>query len=406
MSRLLFCWELGANFGHLSTIASLLERLARKGHGVTFAVADLKVARELLGPSAQLVQAPSWSAYKHRGSRIEAASFADVLALVGYADPAFLGAVVDGWLTLFGLAASQAIICDHSPAAQLAARIAGLPTISLGTAFTQPPLDYPMFPPLRADIGAAVPETILLDSARHVLAAHGVGCPLSLPELFGATRRLVIGLPELDPYRSFRRELLHAPAGGFPAPQPGPGKAPRLFAYLGPEIPDIEAKVQALCALAEPVEIFVRGGDPLLRDFIRRRGKVAYDRPIVMKEALQRASHVVSPGGAMLASEALAAGVPHLVLPTHRETHLNGSLVTGLGYGRMVDPGLPVAAFRTSLAQFMGDRELEKRTLEFATILTDRPLPDAGDALLAGIAAAVPDVQDGRPVAAAAAPAS
>lgn len=219
MSRLLFCWELGANFGHLAAISVLRQRLRGDGHELFFAVADLRAARELLGEDAAILQAPVWPRFTPRGSRNEVASFADVLGPLGFADPSILAPMVDGWIGLIRVVGPDVIIADHSPAAQLGARLARLPLITMGTGFTQPPLDYQAFPPLRADIAPALPEAILLSGANEVLARRGAAQLYgSLPDLFRADSRVVIGLPELDPYRSFRRELLCAPPGGYLAP--------------------------------------------------------------------------------------------------------------------------------------------------------------------------------------------
>ena len=69
MSRILFCWEAGANFGHLAVIAALQRKLRDRGHELAFAVADLRAASALLGDGATIFQAPVWPHYVARGSR-------------------------------------------------------------------------------------------------------------------------------------------------------------------------------------------------------------------------------------------------------------------------------------------------------------------------------------------------
>lgn len=388
MARLLFCWELGANFGHLAAIAAMRQGLRSDGHELIFAVADLRAARELLGDGAAILQAPVWPSFAPRGSRNEVASFADVLAPLGFAETSILSPMVDGWLGLIKAIGPDVMIADHSPAAQLGARLARVPIISMGTGFTQPPLDYPAFPPLRADIAPALPEATLLTAAQEVLARRGATqLPASLPSLFRADSRIVIGLPELDPYRPFRRESMCAPPGGYavPAETPDTARPPHLFAYLGAELPGLEAKIQVLCDLPCPVEIYVRGGDRLLVEFARLRGKIAHAQPVNMREALGRATHVVSQGGAMLASETLAAGLPHLILPLHRETELNATLVLRAAAGRSVDPMASALQFKAGLQGFLADVDLEHRARDAGRVLSERPLPDAGDEIKAAL---------------------
>jgi UDP:flavonoid glycosyltransferase YjiC (YdhE family) len=388
MSRILFCWEAGANFGHLAVMAALQHKLRDRGHELAFAVADLRAASALLGDGATIFQAPVWPGYVARGSRNELASFADVLGPLGFGDTATLSPMVGSWLALMRATGAQIAVSDHSPAAQLAARLAGLPLVTIGTGFTQPPLEYETLPPLRGDIAAAYTEVGLLRSAHDVMAQRGATLlPKSLPELLRPNTRIVIGLPELDPYRSFRREPLFAPPGGFGSPAEARYDTPPLvFAYLGTELPGLEAKVQVLCDLPFPVELHIRGGDRLLAEFIRMRGKVAYERPADMRDILARATHVISQGGAMLSSEVLAAGLPHLLLPTHRETEINASLVGRSGTGQFVDASVAAPAFKTVLTDFVADAALKSRALDLGRMLANRPLTDAGEAIVAALA--------------------
>lgn len=376
MTRLLFCWELGANFGHLSAISAMRPALEAAGCELAFAVANLKAAREMLGPGARIYQAPVWPRYAHQGGRIGLASFADVLTLVGFGDADNLAAVTDAWLALFALADPEVLIADHSPAAQIAANVAHLKLVTIGTGFTSPPLEFPEFPPLRADIAPAMPERQLLKTANAVLARHGLSPRAqTLPELFRADARIVIGLPELDPYRSFRREEMMAPPGGFPAI--GPAEPIRLFAYLGAELPLFESRVQSLCDLPIPVEIYIRGANPMLLEFIRLRGKTPHLTPANMVEVIERSTHIVSQGGAMTASMAMAGGRPHLMLPLHDETRLNAGLVTRAGAGAEADASADAVRFIAGLQRFLADRDLAERARGAGFLLAARPLPDS-----------------------------
>lgn len=382
MTNVLFCWELGANFGHLSAIAAIRDRLAAAGLDLTYAVTDLAAAADMLGADARLVQAPVWPRHNHSGSRIGAAGFSDVLVLAGVGDASKLGVMIDTWRRLFDLTSAELVVCDHSPAAQLAARLSGRKLVTMGTGFTMPPLDYPTFPPLRADLPTAVPEHVLRNTIERVLATRGMAhLPTTLPGLFQSDARLVIGLAELDPYRSFRREPVMAPPGGFPPPAPVAPK--HVFAYLGSEMPRLESKVQALCNLRCPVEFYIRGADPVLLEFIRLRGKIAHPAPADMAQVLARASHVVTQGGAVTASMAVAAGRPQLMLPLHRETQMNAGLVSALGVGIEVLRSPEPDHFATELARFLDDRELEDTARNLARVLAARPMQDSGVELLA-----------------------
>ncbi len=380
-ARLLFCWELGANFGHLSNLARLQVDLQRSDVELYFAVSNLQVARELLGPEARLLQAPTWPDFVHRGPRSIVTGHADILSLAGLAEPNLLAPVVDGWRTLFDLVQPSAAIIDHGPAAHLAALVAKLPVIAIGSGFTLPPLDYPTFPPLRSDLVPSISEARLLSVAHEVLRARGAETlPDTLPAAFRSHTRLPVGLPELDPYRTFRRETFYAPAGGFAAPVAPPEK--KLFVYLGREMPGLAALVQVIGELDTPAVVYLRGGDSALREFLLLRGKTVLDRPGDVHNILPAVSHVLSHGGAMLAAETLAAGRPHFTLPTHFETTLNARLLTGAGYGRSLSAEeVEPALFRSRLRLFLADEELGSQTLRYGQMLAQRPLPTVATGL-------------------------
>lgn len=380
-ARLLFCWELGANYGHLSNLALLQHDLQQEGCELVFAVSNLQVAREVLGPDARIVQAPVWPDFVHRGPRVIVTGYSDILSLAGFSEPAILAPVVDAWLTLFDLVKPDVVVIDHGPAAHLAARISGISAIAVGSGFTLPPLDYPTFPPLRSDLAPSIPEARLLSVARGILSGRGVtDLPETLPEVFRTDARLPIGLPELDPYRSFRRESFYAPAKGFAEPTPSSGR--RLFVYLGRELPQLEARIQVIGDLDVPAVIHLRGGDPVLTQFLRMRGKTVLDRPADVRGLLASISHVLSQGGAMLASEALAAGRPHFTLPTQFESSLNTNLLVNAGYGRtLAAENADNDTFRQQLQRFLADDELATRTLSYAKLLAQRPLQTVTSAL-------------------------
>jgi hypothetical protein len=381
LTRVLFCWELGANLGHLGLIAAMRDELEAAGFAFSFAVADLLMARSVLGDTAPLLPAPRWPFRTHNGARSSLASFADVLSGVGFHQPDLLGLMVDAWRTLLRLTGAEVAVIDHGPAAQIATMLEQIPAILVGSAFTLPPLTGDAFPLLRADIPPAIPESRLLESVRAVMADRGATTlPQSLPEALAGSERVAVGLPELDPYAPFRRGGLHAPAGGYSRPADA-GLPLSVFAYLGPELPDLHEKVQVLCALPCAVEIYVRGGDPFLAAFVRRRGKVAYETPAVMADVFSRATHVVSMGGAMLCAQALSAGRPHLMLPLTAETGLNAMLVGRIGAGQNGDARATPEAFAAELARFVDDVAMADRARDAGRVLASRPLPDAGAAL-------------------------
>ena len=381
MKRVLFCWELGANFGHLALAGWLRDRLPADAWDIVYAVTDLRAARQFLGPEARLVQSPVWPPQRFQGAIVGPVSQVDVLAMLGFHNTAQLATMIAAWRTLFALIEPDILVADHSPTVSLAARIEQRPLIATGTPFTMPPLGYPTFPPLRGDLAPALPEHRMQAAIDAALREHGYAASLpTLPSYFASQVRIVIGLPELDPYRSFRQDQLFAPPGGFPPLLPIPER--RLFAYLGSETPDLPTVLQAICALDFPVELFVRGADDFTLEFVRLSGKTLHIDMADLRQTLPAVSHVISQGGAATTAMTLAAGRPHMMLPMHHEARLNAAMIERMGAGFEAKTG-----FEARLADFVGDYGLQESAAAAANVLSQRPLPDSGDRLIEAVTA-------------------
>lgn len=379
MKRVLFCWELGANFGHLALAEWLHDQLPADRWEIVYAVRDLRAARQFLGPAARLIQSPVWPPHRFQGAAIGPVSHADVLAMLGFHNTAQLSAMIAAWRTLFSLVDPAVLVADHSPTVSLAARVEQRPLVTTGTPFTMPPLGFPSFPPLRGDLASAIPEHRMQAAIAAALREHGYNASLpTLPSYFASQARLVVGLPELDPYRSFRQEQLFAPPGGFPPLLPIPER--RLFAYLGTETPDLAATLQAICALEFPVELFLRDADDFTQEFVRLSGKTLHIERVDLRQALPRVSHVISQGGAATTAMTLAAGRPHMMLPQHHESRLNAALVERMGAGFEAK-----SEFEARLRDFVGDYGLQEGAAAAANVLSQRPLPDSGVRLIEAV---------------------
>jgi UDP:flavonoid glycosyltransferase YjiC (YdhE family) len=382
----LFAWELGANLGHIKPMVAIARELIRGGIKAVFAVRDLEHAHALNDDGAfSVLQAPIWPKHKHWGHDGALASYADILAGVGFADAAKLGAVIGAWDALVDLAEPDAVVTDHSPALAAALYARGIPTVAIGTPFTMPPLSLDRLPPLRADQAPAIPEARLMQAVRKALGPRRAPPPAAgLVDLFRTDERVVFGMPELDPYRAFRAEPVVAP----PEPLPGFVEAPlrpRLFVYLGTEAPHLEAISQALAHLDFETVAYLRGEHGPVPQFLKRRGHLVYDKPPPVHEILPQVSHVISQGGAFMSQAAVAAGRPHLIMPLHAETELNLRMLEQLGVARRFEPKPDATSIAATISEFVLDPALKSQAREAALMATMRPLENGLSQAVAAI---------------------
>jgi hypothetical protein len=326
----LLAWELGQGLSYVHALRLLARALAAAGVRPVLALRNPGEAWPLLdGEPFDLLQAPYVPTPAWRGPQpFRARSYADVLALWGFASVETLGPRVWAWDRLLDAVGPRVVVCTSSPGLVLAA--AGrVPVLEFGFGFLLPPLDGPTFPPL-PDEAAAPDESALLAVVRTVQQRRGGPLPDTFPAAFAHAERFLTVLPELDPYRPARPGGHLGPVEALPAPRPWPER-PAFFAYLNAEHGPAGEVLVALARTGLPHRAFLCGANAACRQGLRERGVTLADEPLPVADALAGASVVAHHGGVTLCQMALAAGRPQLLLPAHREHTLNARALAGLG---------------------------------------------------------------------------
>lgn len=342
MSRFLFAWELGANFGHLARDLPVARQLRTVGYRVVFAVRDTRIAAELLDQhrfayvQAPLPQTPMRLARPP-------ANYAELLLAEGWGDRMSLFGRVRAWHALFALVRPDVLIADHAPTALLAARIAGICRVAFGSGFEIPPLASPL-PSIRPweEIPAErlrQSEAMVLVQANACAVALGGETLSSFADLFPPTPVLAT-FAELDHYGERENAayvgsihgIEHADVVAWPE-----GEGPRVFVYLRPGHPGVAAALAALAESGSRAVCVVPGiGKDLLEKFASPRLAI-YPQPIATEPLLANASVAICHGSAGAVAEALLAGVPLLMMPTTVEQYLCAKRVVAFGGGIVLD---------------------------------------------------------------------
>ena len=244
MSRILLAWQLGGNLGHITPLLALAKGLRKRGHHVTFALEDTRLAADVLTREAfPFVQAPVLRSTAPDLPR-EPASCPEILFHCGFADSVRLTAATRAWRALYRHLAPDLIVFDHAPTALLAARGIGIPRVVFGTGFCSPPRVSPMpsirpwqhIPTERLEAS----EQRALDTANAALRAIGTRPLDAFHELFDVEENILATLPELDHYGArhdarYWGPIYEADEGDEPRWPEGEGK--KVFVYLRPTSP-------------------------------------------------------------------------------------------------------------------------------------------------------------------------
>jgi hypothetical protein len=401
MARFLFAWEHGGGLGHAGRLKPLALALRERGHACALQLRDLVQTRHLLGGlEMPLLQAPLWL-HQTVGLPQPLVSLPEILQGNGYLQPDHLDALVQGWLSAFGLFGAEAVIGDYAPTAVLAARIAGLPCATLGIGFCMPPAQQPMpafrdWEPVPA-ARLARSEAQVLAVVNAVLARHGRAPMARLCELFHGDRPLLCTWPELDHYgRAAEGSTWWGPsfladtgAGQRGRPQWPEGTGQRVFAYLKAGHPDHVAWLQALVARGCRVLCYmpeVAAGKPVPVD----SPLIHYARaPVDLGLALPGCAMLLCHGGEATLVQGLLAGVPVLLLPTQPEQFLISRAVarSGAAVNVAAQPrGTPPARLLELMLDAPGPRlharEFAARYASFSAAAQTAALVDQFEALL------------------------
>ena len=347
LPRVLFAWELGANFGHVSTIAQVAEQL--KEAAEIFIALREPVTLRRFAPQLQahLLPAPVPRTRPLRAGEKPAANIPGMLATEGWDDPVDLAARLEAWHGLFRLVQPDMLVTQAAPTALLAARGQPFRVAQLGRGYDTPPLAEPMpafdpEAPGAMELAQAQEDATMavLTTATEML---GVPAPKRFREIFETDETYLITWAATDHFAP-RAELqpdhppylgpLHTPSSGALRHWAGrPGG--RILAYLRPGSPMAAAGFAALDALGPENDIILAAPGISQGDADRLRSRdVQVENGIVqLRNLLADCDIGVSHASSGIGSSFVADVVPQIGLPCHREQVMFSRAVSRAGFG-------------------------------------------------------------------------
>jgi len=356
MRSVLFAWELGSGLGHVLRIKHLAARLAPHGVRLVGAIRDLATAHLLAEDGVEVLQSPIWPGSLVDGSGFvgSSATYGDRLAAAGLADTRVLTAITAAWDRTLALVNPDLVVADYAPAAMLASR-GRLPLAVVGNGFTVPPAEMQTFPLLHTVSPPLRPEAEILGAVNTVLQARKVPMLDRLPQMLSCEICSVQTFPILDVYREQRVAPVDGPI--LPIPEPRRHDARAIFAYVADRHTLRRDVFDALIALGARLRVFGPGLTAKEAGELSNAGANVEARPLRLESELAVARLLIHFGGLGVASAALAAGVPQLVLGVDIEKELNGQALERTGVGRLVNVQDPAASVSASLIEELAEDE-------------------------------------------------
>jgi UDP:flavonoid glycosyltransferase YjiC (YdhE family) len=354
VKTVLLAWERGHGFGHARHLRRIAARL--QPHGVRLIAVVRNPAAMTSHPDvfAEITAAPPWPIDQAaQGPPGPSATMSDMLSAAGLADEEAVGRLLFAWDSIFGRTRPDLVVADYAPLAALAAR-GRIPLVLVGNGFAVPPAEMPRFPVLHRLAPPAFDEVKTLETVNAAITRLGFPRLDRLPQLFSGDACLVQSFRLLDPYDTQRVSPVEGPVFEQP-PIPRAADAKQVFAYLSTDSNGWMFLLDALFPIAKCLRIHAPSWPNTLLSRLAAAGARVDITPQPIAGILAGSRLVVHLGGSGLAAEALAAGVPQLILGNHIEQNLNGEALERAGVGRLVKTYLPGTRLESDAIQSLID---------------------------------------------------
>jgi UDP:flavonoid glycosyltransferase YjiC (YdhE family) len=326
MKNIFFAWELGLNYGHLASIVPPARALRALGHKCSIAAQNVYTAFQTKAPPFDMILPAPLS----RKRRISAPTLTYPQAIIdgGFDDVDELTALTRSWCALFDLVKPDLVVCEHAPAALLAAAITQRPAAMIGSSFMVPPRAVPMpaMMPIEMWVGAQDIAARAAADASVETILNGVCDRMGAPRfenfaaLLATADEYVKTWPELDHYGPQAGRHYYGPMLGFDAavritwPQ---GNGARIFAYLPADVRDRNVMIEALRLLGHPTVLHGGSTPPDLPAHIYFSAA-----PVDMNQMGSEADLIINHAGHGTVAAALRCGKPQLLLPSTFERNI------------------------------------------------------------------------------------
>lgn len=372
MSRVVYCWELGAGYGHTAAFLPVARQLKTLGHEVIFALRDLEYAETLLAEDLFCyLQAPiRWPDGRPQPP---ASSYPGILQNAGFTDETGLLTRTKAWQSLYTHLQPDLMVFDHAPTALVAAREFNIPRAGFGTGFFSPPRTTPL-PNIRpwlqvTDKVLSSIESQVLITTNSVLARLNTPPLGVLADLFDFAEDFICTFPELDHYRQWRTANYWGPTilqtDGAEPIWPSVG-AEKIFAYLRPEYPGLDALLKQLRTSPWSTLVHIPGTTPA---FIARNSSANLHitpHPVIISAAAKQCGLAICHGGVATLSAFLLAGKPLLVLPFQLEQLISAHNIVALGAGAYISTENKKINYKASLTELLSQSKYAQAAQQFA----------------------------------------
>jgi len=365
--HLLYCWELGQGYGHALNFRHLAQLLLDAGWRVSCLVSQPETAQVLLPAAVWVAACPAIVRHKRF---MPTRNLAEILQNNGFADETSCSARIDSWLGQIEKLQPDLMLLDYAPTALLAAELAGVKKVLLGTGFFIPPRQSPLPDLLESTAKASSAEAEVLALCNRRLSGAGRPELSALSELFARVElQFLTTLPEFDHYPQRQDGDYWGPAfelgQGVTPVWRGNGKM-RIFVYLHRDYPQLSELLTELARLDADVLLHLAKVDA---SFMAAWPNLNWsNQPIRLETVCQDADLVICHAGHGTIAGMLLAGKPMLLLPKQLEQLLLARQLCRQHLAYFLMREAPMSLLPELIAKMQQDELLITKLQQFKTM--------------------------------------
>ena len=356
---IILSWQLGAGRGH---IAALRQVAAALGPFYTkdAAIASLNYAGELAPMCAYVYPCAALGTLPNVPLRdVAGASWGQYLGDAGFSNTDYLEHCIKWWHDTFTARKPALVVSDYSPIAQWVALSMGIPVVSVGMAFGQPPAHLATFPQLLKDhAGWHHDEGQLVENVNKATKAFGFKKLERLPQLYDVDRQVLMSFPALDPYAGEGREHYVSPVPNLLSTCFEMASGDEILVYFSTTEINNLPLMAALASLDLPVRAYIPNLKDDQREQLQNAGIELLSNAASLSDVNQRTRLMLNSCQHGTVSLGMALGLPQFVVPQQLEQVFNARQVAKLGCLKMpLHPDVSVDEFRENIrAAYFDDK--------------------------------------------------
>lgn len=363
MRKILFCWELGEDYGYLGKILALAQEFANDPIQFYVASKNLSATGIIEWPdNVKFIQAPIW--LRSNPLALKASSFVEILLYKGYDSHRHLKILTDAWFALFETIAPDIILFDYSPTALLAASGLNTPKIIVSNPYLTP---APGTSTINLIPSADFDETKateihqwvikIINSVRHDYHAHPIE---AIGDLFIADATFLSGFSETDYFSAHRSSATYCGAAlaisiGTQNPRWKSGLSKKSIAYLKHRDPRSSIILQILASMQARTLCFY--SESKLEDITKFADSslIVSNIPFNLTDAYVEAGAIICHGGQGVVNEALSRGIPLILVPTQAEQYFIAEKIKAMGVGIVINKNDTPTEIENKISNFFSN---------------------------------------------------